>query len=118
MAVLMFYISGVDNQSDTQVELENPASLSDNMKVPPRTTVPCDPPIFVPNILYNPPAEISVTTKMGVFYLRQWNEQLLSMLVGQGENVLGPPPGPGELQLVVKETGGIGVLALKATEIK
>jgi hypothetical protein len=107
----MFYIAGVDNQSDTQVELQNPASPSDNVKVPPNTSVPCDPPILVPNIMYNPPEEISVTTGMGVFYIRQWNGQLLSMLVNQGENVLAPPPAPGNFQLVVKPSGGIGVLA-------
>ena len=115
MSALTFSISGVDNQSDTQVELQDPGSPP--VKVPATTTVPCDPPISVPNIMYNPPEEIAVTTKMGVFYLRQWDDQLLSMLVGQGENVLAPPP-PGEVQLVIKPTGGLGVLPQNTAEAK
>lgn len=106
----MFYLTGVDNQSDAQVEFLNPGSPP--AKVAANNAVTFNSPVLVPNILYNPPEEISVTTSIGTFYLRQWDDgaglQLLSMLVNQGENVLAPPP-PANVQLVVKSSGGLGV---------
>ena len=107
---MAFYITGVDNQSDTQVEFTNPAAPSEDAKIPPTTTMPGDPPVLVPDILFNPPEERSISTTMGVFYIRSWENQLLSFLEGQGENPL-TPASSGNFQLVVKTNGGISVLS-------